>query len=290
MKLPIIQPASTPPESDLDRQIAAIARLQEIVDGWNEENRRTVTALLTSIEELHREAIVRLIRAVRDDPEASLRLREVASDEFVYTVLRRLGVLKPSLSERLEHALASIRPVLGQHEGDVELVRVDSKTAVTVRLLGACNGCPASGITLREGVERAIRTACPEIETISVIDHVQTSPSSKHQISPFDREATSWHPVGHLTTLTPRHLTVFEVERHSILLWRDGNRITAYANLCAHAGKPLAHGQIHEGVLTCPHHGFRFVLATGECLTAPQTKLLALEVRIVGEQVELKLA
>ena len=49
------------------------------------------------------------------------------------------------------------------HGGDVELVRVVPPDAVEIRLTGACHGCPASSETLREGVERAIRTHCPEI-------------------------------------------------------------------------------------------------------------------------------
>ena len=140
MKLPVLtdRPGADDARADLDRLVVAIDRLHEVVDSWQDDTQqRTVTALLRSVEELHKEAFVRIIRAVKADRRGAERLREAARDEVVYAVLRRLGVLKPSLDERLDRALTSVRPMLAQHGGDVELVSIDSPHQVTVRLLGA---------------------------------------------------------------------------------------------------------------------------------------------------------
>ena len=60
-----------------------------------------------------------------------------------------------------------IRPLLQSHGGDVELVNVNTESGtVTVRLMGACAGCPSARLTLRAGVERLLREAVPEVKEV----------------------------------------------------------------------------------------------------------------------------
>ena len=59
--------------------------------------------------------------------------------------------------------------MLAAHKGDVELVDIDpDANAVKLRLLGSCDGCPSSTVTLQMAVEKAILEAAPEIEIIDV--------------------------------------------------------------------------------------------------------------------------
>lgn len=58
--------------------------------------------------------------------------------------------------EGIEESLERIRPFLIVDGGDVELVRITDDGIVEVRLLGTCNICPMSTMTLRAGIERAI--------------------------------------------------------------------------------------------------------------------------------------
>ena len=74
-----------------------------------------------------------------------------------------------------------------------------------------------------------------------------------------------------------------------LLLARRGGAVTCFENACAHLGLELDGGPVADGVLTCPHHGFAYDLATGECLTAPTVQLRAHAVRLVGERVEVRL-
>ncbi len=69
---------------------------------------------------------------------------------------------------RVEAALARVRPYLGSHGGDVELLGVDEAGVVRLRLLGSCDGCPSSAVTLQLAVEGAVEDAAPEIRGIEV--------------------------------------------------------------------------------------------------------------------------
>lgn len=72
------------------------------------------------------------------------------------------------MRERVEVALDRIRPALRADGGDVELVDVQDGV-VTVRLTGACGSCPMSTMTLRTGVERAIKEEIPEIKKLVAV-------------------------------------------------------------------------------------------------------------------------
>ena len=74
--------------------------------------------------------------------------------------------------EEVKAALETVRPHLQADGGDVELVDVDeAEGIVKVRLTGACGGCPMSQITLRDGVEAAIREYVPEIKRVETADY-----------------------------------------------------------------------------------------------------------------------
>jgi Fe-S cluster biogenesis protein NfuA len=66
------------------------------------------------------------------------------------------------MKEKVEKAIGKIRPFLQQDGGDIELVDVKDGV-VTVRLKGACGCCPMSQMTLKNGVERALKEEIPEI-------------------------------------------------------------------------------------------------------------------------------
>ncbi len=73
------------------------------------------------------------------------------------------------MEEDVKKALDSIRPYLQADGGDVELVEITADGVVKVRLTGACGGCPMSQITLKQGVEKAIRERVDNVkEVVSV--------------------------------------------------------------------------------------------------------------------------
>ena len=71
-----------------------------------------------------------------------------------------------SLRQRVVAVLHKIRPLIQADGGDVELVDVDTDGVVSVRLKGACIGCPSAAITLTLGIERNIKEQIPEVTRV----------------------------------------------------------------------------------------------------------------------------
>lgn len=73
------------------------------------------------------------------------------------------------MKERVEAALSKVRPSLQADGGDVELVDVSSEGVVRVKLTGACVGCPMGQITLKMGIEKAIKQEVPEVKEVVAV-------------------------------------------------------------------------------------------------------------------------
>jgi Fe-S cluster biogenesis protein NfuA len=69
----------------------------------------------------------------------------------------------PVLRQKVESALDQLRPYLEADGGSVRLLDITQDLVVELELLGACGSCPMSTMTLRAGIEQAIRRAVPEI-------------------------------------------------------------------------------------------------------------------------------
>ena len=77
-----------------------------------------------------------------------------------------------SLIEKVEVAIDEIRPYLIADGGDIKVVSIDNKNIVNLELLGSCETCPMSPMTLKAGVEEAIIKQVPEIKGINAINGV----------------------------------------------------------------------------------------------------------------------
>ncbi len=292
-----VLPATDDPAADLERRVQAIAQLECIVAGWEPGPALTVQALKSAIEDLNKEALRRLIRALKDDPAAGARLREALADPLVYAVLSFHGLLKTPLRERLERAFDEVRPFMAEHGGNVELVALKPPDTIELRLIGSCHGCPSSSQTLTEGVEKAVRAHCPEIVHIVQVSRgapeATAAPNGEqvvHFISPFAAHAANgWVDVAALADVPEGGVAERKVRQRSVLLSRQGSRVSCFDNSCAHLGMPLEMAEIDAGVITCSYHGFRYLLETGECLTAPEVQLKVHSVRVLGERVQVKL-
>ncbi len=76
-----------------------------------------------------------------------------------------------TLIQRIESALAEIRPFLNNDGGDIELVSVENDV-VNVRLTGTCTYCTINQMTLKSGVEMTIKKYAPEISKVINLDSV----------------------------------------------------------------------------------------------------------------------
>ena len=73
------------------------------------------------------------------------------------------------MKERVEKVIDRIRPAVQMDGGDIQLVDV-TDGVVKVRLIGACVGCPSSMMTLKMGIERAIRAEVPEVVGVEAVE------------------------------------------------------------------------------------------------------------------------
>ena len=123
--------------------------------------------LLRLGSDLYAAGLARMAEIARDrSPEL---ITDFAADELVASLLLVQGLHPDPLDVRVEGALESVRPFLGRHGGDVQLLAVDDDLgAVKLRLLGNCDGCPSSTATLQGAVEAAILEAAPEVTRIVV--------------------------------------------------------------------------------------------------------------------------
>ena len=74
------------------------------------------------------------------------------------------------MKEEILKALESVRPFLQADNGDIELVDVTDDGIVKVRLLGECEKCPLSIMTLRAGVERTLMKQVPGVRRIEAVN------------------------------------------------------------------------------------------------------------------------
>ncbi len=77
-----------------------------------------------------------------------------------------------NLIQRIEKALAEIRPFLNNDGGDIELVSVENDV-VNVRLMGTCTDCTVNQMTLKSGVEMTIKKYAPEISKVINLDAIK---------------------------------------------------------------------------------------------------------------------
>lgn len=75
-----------------------------------------------------------------------------------------------ALSDRVSAIIDLIRPAVQADGGDIEFVDVTEDGIVSIRMHGACVGCPSSDMTLRIGIERTLKDRIPEVTSVQSID------------------------------------------------------------------------------------------------------------------------
>ena len=78
--------------------------------------------------------------------------------------------IETELIQKIEKALAEIRPYLEYDGGDISLIEVTEDNIVKVKLHGACQSCTVNQMTLKAGVEQSIKKYAPEIKEVVNID------------------------------------------------------------------------------------------------------------------------
>jgi Fe-S cluster biogenesis protein NfuA/nitrite reductase/ring-hydroxylating ferredoxin subunit len=218
----------------------AVAELETLVATLQREGDERALHLLQLVDAIHRPAMQRLARGEVDD-------------STVQAVLAMYGLGNEVEDEELvDDALDSVRPYIHSHGGEVELLAVDDGV-VHLRLAGSCVGCAASSMTLKRGIEEALRAGYPGFKEV-----VAEEGPKLLQIE--DLRRPSFVDAGP----PPSELRALDVEGVRVLLVNMGGEVYAFKNACPVDGSPLDGGRLTGTVLVCPWHNCAYDARTGE--------------------------
>lgn len=270
----------------VDEALAAIKDLEE-------EPRAKATALKEALEKFHKESLTTLVKRLKADARGKELLVEALEDPSVYALFSMHGIIKPPIEARILEVLEQIKPQIASHGGAIELVKVEDDVAF-VRLHGACAGCSMSAQTLRDGVEEAVKARVPEISRVEQlqdmvvsgflsIDNARGSSASAPGADSGSAEQAGWVEGPMAESISQGG--IYHMKEAGAIISNTDGKLFAYRNSCPHMGQPLDGGAVEGDTLTCPFHGFKFLLESGECITAPQVQLQPFPLKVIDGKV-----
>lgn len=245
-------------------------RIQTLMDSCAANGTATydrVQQLVREVVGLYGAGLERIMRLAGDSGPGGGLAERLATDDLVASLLLVHGLHPHDVRRRVCDALDRVRPYLGSHGGDVDLIEITEGPEGAGALLafrGSCKGCPSSAVTLELAVQDAVRAAAPEITSIEV---VPTATDHAAGVIPADSlmahvksngRAAGWHPMPELAGLAPGEVAGFLVGGARVLACRVGEQTFAYRDRCPVCDDSLAGATLHEEVLECPRCHTRF--------------------------------
>ncbi len=86
-----------------------------------------------------------------------------------------LRVMEATLEDRIQQVLDEYRPTLYMDGGDVQVLRIDDKGIVHLKMMGACIDCPISLLTMRLGIQRLLKEHFSEVKGVNAITDIDLS-------------------------------------------------------------------------------------------------------------------
>ncbi len=236
-----------------DRIEELLNQLERSVDERAWENVQDVVSLVT---ELYGGGLARILELAGEDTA----LRERLADDDLVASLLVLHDLHPlDLEDRVRRALDSVRPYLGSHGGDVEVLGIDGDSGVvTLRMLGSCDGCASSSVTLELAVQAAIEEAAPEITRIDVDGAAVADAGAAGGMGAIPvtlgrkpEHAAPMAPIYGLRALAPGRVGPLEIEGTKLIVCRVGTQLYAYRSSCPMCANALDTAAVDGPVLRC---------------------------------------
>ncbi|SKB86577.1 Fe-S cluster biogenesis protein NfuA, 4Fe-4S-binding domain [Arthrobacter sp. 49Tsu3.1M3] len=281
-----------------------ISSLLDVLGSGGPVARDRAEELVRQVTELYGAGLERILHVL--DSQGALgpgTVSALTSDPLVSGLLLIHGLHPVDLSGRVAGALDSVRPYLGSHGGDVELLGISEEGVVRLRLLGSCQGCPSSSVTLKLAVEDAIESAAPEVTGIEV---EEAAPAAVPALIPVGalrsrldglgappdggtRSAApgwavpdsgtpasgTWQAVPALAELESGAVAGFLVAGVEVLTCRIGPDVYAFVDRCPRCTHSMPGASLQRalaapvggGLLRCPHCRSHFdVRKAGACL------------------------
>lgn len=272
MTAPSLDPATTGDRIELLLEASAAA---------GPVARERAEELVRLVVELYGAGLERLLELAHDAGALDDPLLEaLAGDELVSSLLLVHGLHPYGVQERVEQALDGVRPYLDSHGGDVRLLEVSDDGVVRLQLLGSCDGCASSSVTLELAVDGAIRAAAPEIVRIDVeegppgpaaaggvipVEQLTSRLRAAEQESGDQSGEVVWAAATGIDELAVGGLHRTTVAGMDVLLCRLLSGVYAYRDACAGCGRDFEGAGLQRApsspgsaVLTCPGCGAHY--------------------------------
>jgi Fe-S cluster biogenesis protein NfuA/nitrite reductase/ring-hydroxylating ferredoxin subunit len=224
--------------------------------------RGMVDDLVASIIELYGDGLTRIVRELAEQGEEALLLR-LADDGVVGSLMLIHDLYPVPLEARVEAALASVRPYMESHGGDVELLRLEQGVA-HLRLVGHCHGCPASAATLELAIKEALDEAAPDLLGLEVEGVAEARPIGKPlaivTASAEPAGAPGWLPLEAAGSIEPGTFSALTLEGVQLVVANVDGNVLAYRDHCAACAATLRDASLAGAFLTCASCGCAFDL------------------------------
>lgn len=260
----------------------AVAQLATLVETLEREGDERALTLLELMDDIHRPGLELIVGGDSDHPVA-------------LALLSMYGLAPVDERVEAEEALDEIRPYIEGHGGALELVDVQDGV-ISVRMSGACNGCAASAMTLRRGIEGKLRERLDWFKEVVALEPddepeagngngtggaslplLQIQPMSKSgesgdapdagellQIEQLRRPV--FVEVGAFDELQEGMMKAVDVDGRSVLILKLEGEPYAFINICPNAGArlPLDGARLTGSVIVCPWHNCAYDARSGK--------------------------
>jgi Fe-S cluster biogenesis protein NfuA/nitrite reductase/ring-hydroxylating ferredoxin subunit len=276
--------AADPAAELVERVEELTARLEAVRDP---HARAVADELVASVIQLYGAGLERIVAAL-DAPGASAADARAAlvEDGIVASLLLIHDLYPVDLETRVREALDSVRPYMESHGGDVEILSVRDGVA-RLRLVGHCDGCPASESTLELAIKRALEETAPDLDGLEVEGVSDRAPAGGFELPLVVHghangngtggagAAAAWTELEHAAPGPGQTVTVTAAGA-DLLVANVGGTLLAYRNECGWCrGRLDTAAMTRSGTLTCPSCERRYELRRAG--RSPDDELLQVE-------------
>ena len=270
---------------DAERHVARVQELTDALDGLGDGHAKEIAEdLVGAIVDLYGEGLRRVVEALHEAGAPGQEIHERLVQDGVVASLLLIHDLYPiDLETRVREALAAVRPYMESHGGDVELLGLNDGVA-RLRLVGHCEGCPASAATLELAIKEALEEAAPDLAGLEV-EGVAEAP--KRGIAPSPgllqiqmpngggpAPTPTWMALDRAGDVAPGEFRTVTLRGAELVVANVDGTLLAYRSTCAGCGSGLGDAALSGEILTCARCGRAFDLPrAGRALGAEEAQL-----------------
>ena len=273
---------------DSDQHLARVQELTDALEALPDGREKEVAEdLIGAIFELYGDGLRRVVDALGEAGPPGREIHErLIADGVVASLLLIHDLYPIDLETRVREALATVRPYMESHGGDVEFLGIDDGVA-RLRLEGHCKGCPASAATLELAIKEAIEEAAPDLAGLEVEGVVparkppgpspgllQIQMPNGDGAAPTPTPTPTWMALDAAGEVSPGELRTVTLRGAELVVANVDGTLLAYRSTCAGCHASLGDATLSGEILTCARCGRAFDLPrAGRALGAEEGQL-----------------